>query len=329
MPSRHQVEELYRRDEKAGGKLLTPQERIKLLEPYLPPTKATQEQNERSRGRRPTFGLRKFLKSQIHLLVFTIVHTIFSIYIRTRQAYHVVRDRIFSIFYYHHRDPAMIQKDVKGLERLPKILSVILKLEDDGKGGAELERLVNEVAEISAWCACAGIPVLNVYEKTGLLKQYLPEIHRAISQNLKSYFGKQHPTLALCAPHVESIESPAPTAGYGGDGPGHLLVRLVSHEDGRDSLVDLTKTLAEMAQRNKVDPAHIDSALLDGELKDIVMEESDLLIIFGPYVEFQGYPPWHLHITEVFHVPDNEGVGYQVFYRGLCKYANAQFRWGR
>lgn len=74
---------------------------------------------------------------------------------------------MFSIFYYHHRDPAMIQKDIKRLNKLPKILSVILKLEDDGKGGAELERLVNEVAEISAWCASAGIPVLNVYERTG------------------------------------------------------------------------------------------------------------------------------------------------------------------
>lgn len=61
----------------------------------------------------------------------------------------------------------MIQKDVKRLNKVPKILSVILKVEDDGKGGAELERLVNEVAEVSAWCASAGIPVLNIYEKTG------------------------------------------------------------------------------------------------------------------------------------------------------------------
>lgn len=61
----------------------------------------------------------------------------------------------------------MIQKDVKRLDRLPKTLSVILKLDDDGKGGAELERLVNEVSEISAWCASAGIPKLNIYERTG------------------------------------------------------------------------------------------------------------------------------------------------------------------
>lgn len=284
--------------------------------------------------------------------MFTIVHSIFSIHIRSRQLYRIVRDRIYSIFFYHHRDPAMIQKDVKRIEKKPRILSVILKLEDDGKGGAELERLVNEVAEVSAWCASAEIPVLNIYERTGtscvcmcvicgdfqltdnlagLLKQYLPETHRAISQNLKSYFGKAHPTLTLCAPHAQSIESASTpqAAEFGGASLGHLLVRLVSYEDGRDSIVDLTKTLAEMAQRNKIAPADIEPRLLDVELKESVMEESDLLIIFGPYVEFQGYPPWHLHLTEVFHVPDNGSFGYQVFYSGLCKYANAQFRWGR
>lgn len=71
----------------------------------------------------------------------------------------------------------MIQKDVKRLDKKPKILSVILKLEDDGKGGAELERLVNEVAEISAWCASAEIPVLNIYERTGM---WLLPVNRAL-----------------------------------------------------------------------------------------------------------------------------------------------------
>lgn len=165
---------------------------------------------------------------------------------------------------------------------------------------------------------------------TGLLKQYLPEVHRAISQNLKSYFGRPHPTLTLSAPHAQAIESAAsPVNAEFGSTEAHLMVRLVSCEDGRDSLVDLTKTLAEMAQRNKVDPAHIEPSLIDIEMKESVMDESDLLIIFGPYVEFQGYPPWHLHLTEVYHVADNESVGYQVFYSALCRYAGAQFRWGR
>lgn len=81
-----------------------------------------------------------------------------------------MKDRILAILYYHHRTPELIQKDVKGLDRLPKHLSVILKLEDGGRGG--LEALVDEVAEISAWCACVGIPMLSVYEQTGKLSSY-------------------------------------------------------------------------------------------------------------------------------------------------------------
>jgi hypothetical protein len=95
------------------------------------------------------------------------MHTIFSVYIRIRMAYHAVKDRILAILYYHHRTPELIQKDVKGLSRLPKHLSVILKLEDGGRGGAALEALVDEVAEIAAWCACVGIPLLSVYEQRG------------------------------------------------------------------------------------------------------------------------------------------------------------------
>ncbi len=95
-------------------------------------------------------------------------------YIRIRQAYHAVADRIYSVLYYHHRTPELIESDVKAFKRLPKHLSVILTLEEDGKGGAELERLVNEAADIAAWCASAGIPQLSVYEKTG--KRFNPRL---------------------------------------------------------------------------------------------------------------------------------------------------------
>lgn len=96
-----------------------------------------------------------------------MIHATFSLYIRLRQAYHAVKDRIFAILFYHHRTPGLIQKDVRGLERLPEHVSVILNLEDGARGGAGLEALVDEVAEITAWCACVGIPMLSIYEKTG------------------------------------------------------------------------------------------------------------------------------------------------------------------
>lgn len=83
---------------------------------------------------------------------------------RLIQTYHAVVDRVFAIVYYHHRTPELIKKDVKGLKRLPEHLSVVLSLkkEDDS-----LAMLMDEVAELTAWSACSGIPMLSVYERTG------------------------------------------------------------------------------------------------------------------------------------------------------------------
>jgi dehydrodolichyl diphosphate syntase complex subunit NUS1 len=56
---------------------------------------------------------------------------------------------------------------VRSLKRLPQHLSVILTLrkEDDA-----LAVLMDEVAELTAWCTCAGIAQLSVYEKSGTSK---------------------------------------------------------------------------------------------------------------------------------------------------------------
>ena len=93
--------------------------------------------------------------------------------------------------------------------------------------------------------------------------------------------------------------------------------------------MDLTKTLAEMAQRSKISSADISIDLVDAELTESVMGEPDLLLLFGPNVELSGYPPWQVRLTEIFHVRDNQGVGYQVFYRALSKFAQAQMRRGK
>ncbi len=54
-----------------------------------------------------------------------------------------------------------------------------------------------------------------------------------------------------------------------------------------------------MAQRGKISPADIGLDLIDLELTENVMPEPELLIIFGPYVELQGYPPWQVRLTEI------------------------------
>ena len=141
----------------------------------------------------------------------------------------------------------------------------------------------------------------------GVLKNYLPQTHSSIWSTLEAYFGpRRKPTLSLRAPHLSSYSppnTPPQTAQINGDDlkeeRQHLTVLLLSEHDGRDTIVDLTRTLAEMAQKGDVHQEQINMDLIDAQLSDHVSSEPDLLILFTPTVQLKGYPPWQLRLTEI------------------------------
>ncbi|KAG6999199.1 hypothetical protein G7Y79_00036g071550 [Physcia stellaris] len=338
-----QAAQIYKQDARARQNLLTREEREDLFKPYLPPAPKSNARKRPSK-RQP---LRDFVRTQVYVFIYNLMHAVFSLYIRLRQTYHVVLDRSFAILYYHHRAPELIRQDVRGLNRLPEHLSVILDLKSEERGTAAIEKLMDDVAEISTWCTCVGIPMLSVYEKTGnlmmpmswrftdlqqgALKAYIPTTHRVVSRKMHSYFGQRVPSFQIRAPHVPSFLN-----GEGSDeadsltsSSEHLSILLISAEDGRSTLVDLTKTLTEMSQRGKLSSHDISLDLIDTEITESIMGEPDLLVLFGSHIALQGYPPWQVRLTEIFHVPDNAGVGYQTFLRALHSYAKASMKFGR
>ena len=195
--------DLLRRDVLSSNKLLTPQEREAILRPYLPaPNKKSPKKISTPASRQKP--VRDLLRSIVYLLLYGLIHLLFSIYIRVRQYYHAVTRRVLAILYYHHRTPELIRKDVKNLSRLPQHLSIILELELEEGGNGGLELLLDNVAEVAAWCASVGIPMLSVYERTGVMKRYIPTTHRTVAAKLHSYFGAKRPSLQVRAPHVPS-----------------------------------------------------------------------------------------------------------------------------
>ncbi|PYI07434.1 nuclear undecaprenyl pyrophosphate synthase [Aspergillus sclerotiicarbonarius CBS 121057] len=355
--------ELFRDDVRSRGTKLSAADRENLLRPYLPdpsdlPRRPPQRRKKASR-RTP---IRTFIKSQLHLLTYTVIHIIFGIISRLTLSYHAVVDRIFAIIYYHHRTPELIRKDVKSLKRLPEHLSVILSLrkEDDA-----LAILMDEVAELAAWSVSSGIPVLSVYEKTGVLKSCIPVLYQAIMSKLSSYYGSpaQQPALRLFAPHHPIYNQQQGVAPSNTHNDNTLTILLLSATDGRETFVDLTKTLAEMSQSGKLSPEDITMELVDAEISEIttqptqtttsasldrttmgpshnvslVKPEPDLLLVFGPFLKLDGYPPWHIRLTEMFCTGGrssgitncDEAVEYHGFLRGLWHYAGAQMRFGR
>lgn len=152
----------------------------------------------------------------------------------------------------------------------------------------------------------------------------MPRVYEATIQKLAFYYGGEHPTLSVTSPHRDGYSSPDLSNKLG-----HLKLHLISSQDGRDSVVDLTRTLAEMSQKGKLSTADISMDLIDAELSEGIMDEPDLLILFSPNVELSGYPPWQIRLTEIFCLKDNEAFGYQVFLKALRNYANAQMRRGK
>ncbi|KAK2759023.1 hypothetical protein FQN54_003122 [Arachnomyces sp. PD_36] len=375
--------EAYRKDARLRGSNLSAADREKLVKKYLPDPIIRQKSQKVKKGKngiksKKPQPIRAFVRSQFHYLVYFTIQIFFSIYIRLRQSYHAVVDRLLAILYYHHRTPELIQKDVKGLSRLPEHLSVLLTLKREDEA---LEILMDEVAELTAWTVCAGIPILSVYEKTGILKPYIPVLHRMIISKLSSYFGSaaHQPTLHLFAPHHGLYSPPVPQP-TNKSNPASISVLLLSAADGRETLVDLTKTLAEMSQNGKLSPADISTELIDAEISEITSpptlpltdpsggdtnqedkestdntaptngntptkapllphnrSEPDLLVIFGPTVKLDGYPPWQVRLTEIFCTGDKsssisgggEAVEYQGFLKALWRFARTEMRFGR
>ncbi len=149
------------------------------------------------------------------------------------------------------------------------------------------------------------LPTREANKNVGILKSYIPTTHRRIAKRLHSYFGRNRPTLQMRAPHMPSFlngDTTPPHKSLSQASPAHLSILLLSSEDGRSTLVDLTKTLTEMSQRRKLSPSDISVDLVDAEISESVMGEPDLLLLFSPDVELAGYPPWQLRLTEILYV---------------------------
>lgn len=189
----------------------------------------------------------------------------------------------------------------------------------------------------------------------GTLKTCIPTLYEAVTSKLSSYYGSpsQQPTLQLFAPHHSVHKQPQDGISTDKSNTETLTILLLSSTDGRETFVDLTKTLAEMSQNGKVSPQDITPELVDAEISEIttqplqsaagegnpvsVKSEPDLLLVFGPFLKLDGYPPWHIRLTEMYCTGDTnngltgygEAVEYQGFIKGLWHFAGAQMRFGR
>ncbi|KOH00187.1 ditrans,polycis-polyprenyl diphosphate synthase [Saccharomyces eubayanus] len=270
-----------------------------------------------------------------------MLYICFGLFRYGQYQYNKMKLRIFSIIYNHAYTPQLIRQDVVSLKKIPKRLAAILEIKPVGDVGGGVTGLLNDASEIVCWTVSAGIKHLVLYDYDGLLQRNVPELRKEIHSNLAKYFGPSHvPNYAVKIPHsnktfynldgIESETDSGEVVNGNDEGSGIAIeVSLLSNRDGRETIVDLTKTMAELCSVNELSVSDITMDLVDSELKQLVGPEPDLLLYFGPSLDLQGFPPWHIRLTEFYWEKDNNEVIYSVFIRGLRQYAGCKVNVGK
>lgn len=247
--------------------------------------------------------------------------------------YNRMKIRLLNIAYSPSNTPQLIRQDVLKLDKIPKRIAAILERKSEGDIGGGISGLLNDGSELVCWTVSAGIKYLILYDYDGGLKRNIYEFRQSIHNKLAQYYGpKNVPKFAIKIPHLNKIYFNA----FDGDSDMPrdnkckvmIEISLLSNKDGRATIVDLTRTMADLCSKNELKLDDITMKLVDAELTQLVGMEPDLLLYFGPCLNLQGFPPWHVRLTELYWEPDNDDVTYSVFIRGLQKYSSCKINVG-
>ena len=262
----------------------------------------------------------------VFYLRYTVLLTVFffmSILRNVQFVYNKIRLRVFSMTYFPNNSPRVIRDDVNKLAKIPQRLSCIVNLRSDDDENGGVNGVIADIAELAAWCLSLGIPSLTIYEYNGSVKEYLPELKRYVGKNLLTYFGNPPPNFAIRIPHLNVAVQHSEDAAI------DLEISLLSRVDGKPTIVELTKTISELSVNKELSLQDITVDLIDEELTELVGPEPDLVVCFGPVLDLQDYPPWHIRLSELYWEPDNTSVNYAVFIRALQKFAHSKVNLGK
>ncbi|OUM51397.1 hypothetical protein BVG19_g492 [[Candida] boidinii] len=269
--------------------------------------------------------------------ILVILYLFMSIYRLYDYTLNRIKLRFLNVAYNPQKTPSLINNDVNKLPKIPHRLSTIINYKPEQEENGGIEALLNNSSEIICWTISSGIPYLTIYEYHGLLKKHIPELRRSIYRNLTSYFGTSNvPTFKIKIPHLNLVyygpsdENNGNTANNNNNNSKcDIEISLISNVDGRSTIVELTKVMSELNMKKELKTKDVTLKFVNHELEHLVGKESDLIILFQPYLNLQGYPPWHIRLSEMYWEPDNDDVSYAVYLRALQKFSTCKVNVGK
>ncbi|QLL31621.1 hypothetical protein HG536_0B04850 [Torulaspora globosa] len=264
-------------------------------------------------------------------VLLVVLYLLYGLYRYFQYEYNKMKLRLLGIIYNPSNTPQLIRQDVTKLKKIPRRLAAILEMKSASSVGGGVKGLMNDGSELVCWTVSAGIKHLILYDYDGVLKSNVADFRKEVYNKLGRYYGPSNiPKYAIRIPHLNKIyfndkDSKTP----GERNKVAIEISLLSNRDGRETIVDLTKTMADLCASHELQLTDITMKLVDKELNHLVGPEPDLLLYFGPSLDLQGFPPWHIRLTEFHWEKDNDAVVYSVFIRGLQKYSACKINVGK
>ncbi|KAI8086931.1 Decaprenyl diphosphate synthase-like protein [Gilbertella persicaria] len=207
---------------------------------------------------------------------------------------------LYTTFYQSKADiQARMQFDKRQLTKIPNHLAIHISRELlSSRSLKDWDTMMLDICMATCWAWEFGIQEVSVYDASvDLYKQQSTMLHEWMTNQMERIDQVNHQISVL------SGENGKPHMGY---------------------------VVQEMIKNNK---QAIDIELVNTYMHLNTISDPDLMISYDGlphnYVSLDGYPPWHIRLTEIMNCYSEHQLNYDVFIKCLYKYSKVEQRFGK
>lgn len=211
-----------------------------------------------------------------------------------------------------------LSKQVR-LKRLPDHLGIIIR--EDCISFSDISNIIN-------WSLCQGIHHVSIYDERGYIKANGKKLYQEAILRKDIYLKKRSQNFNLIFSDGKTPYSYNVII-KNGHTTADLYVYLLTHEHGKQYIVNAAKKLCKDVNQNPAILQNFQAKEFDSYVKGVIdMPEPQLIAVFGNISGLIGYLPWHIRLSEILFFPTHHKLQFKQFQEFLLCYNKCQQRFG-
>ncbi|GAA5807663.1 hypothetical protein MFLAVUS_001034 [Mucor flavus] len=199
-----------------------------------------------------------------------------------------------------------IQHDKTQLTKIPQHLSINVSRELlSTRSLKDWQETMYNISFMTCWAWEFGIKEVSVYDASGVLKSMSVDLYKQQSATLHEWIKTST---------LEEKKRPA------------VKFTILSSENGEQHIGKVTREMALVK-------GTIDMKLVDEYIHVDTISDPDLMIVYDGlphnYISLDGYPPWHIRLTEITNCSHYHQLNYHLFSECLYRFSKVEQRFGR